>query len=266
MAFNDYLRLSMRQETMLFFENLLKTDGSILDFLNGKYSFLNEKLAQYYGIPGVKGPEFRKVDLTGGSRGGVLMQASVLTASSYATRTSVVLRGKWVLENLLNAPVPPPPASVPALDDTGVGTSMSLRQQMEKHRSNAICASCHARMVPIGFGLENFDAIGRWRTEDGKFPIDASGTLPDGRSFTGPEELRQILVADRDAFTVGLTGKMLIYALGRGVEASDKPTVNAIARQVAQDRYRISSLVLGIVKSTPFQRRKGDRASDDRHT
>ncbi len=266
MAFNDYVRLSMRHETTLFFENLLKNDGSILDFLNGKYSFLNEKLAQYYGIPGVKGPEFRKVDLTGGSRGGVLMQASVLTASSYATRTSVVLRGKWVLENLLNAPVPPPPASVPALDETAVGTSMSLRQQMEKHRSNAICASCHARMDPIGFGLENFDAIGRWRTEDGKFPIDASGTLPDGRSFTGPEELRQILVADRDAFTVGLTGKMLIYALGRGVEASDKPTVNAIARQVAQDRYRISSLVLGIVKSTPFQRRKGDRASDDRHT
>ena len=266
MAFNDYLRLSMRQETVLFFENLLKTDGSILDFLNGGYSFLNEQLAQYYGIPGVKGPEFRKVDLHGTGRSGVLTQASVLTVSSYATRTSVALRGKWVLENLLNAPVPPPPPDVPALDEVAVGTSTSLRQQMEKHRSNAICASCHARMDPIGFGLENFDAIGRWRTEDGKFPIDASGTLPDGRSFAGPNELRQILMAERDAFTAGLSAKMLIYALGRGIETSDRPTVNAIARQVAEDRYRISSLVLGIVNSTPFQKRKGDRASDDRHT
>ena len=260
MAFNDYLRLSMRQETALFFDNLLKTDGSILDFLNGKYSFLNEQLAQYYGVPGVKGPEFRKVDLTGMNRGGVLTQGSVLTASSYATRTSVVLRGKWVLENLLNAPVPPPPPDIPKLDETAVGASMSLRQQMEKHRGNAVCASCHARMDPIGFGLENFDAIGRWRTEDGKFPIDASGTLPDGRSFKGPEELKQILLADRDAFTRGLSEKMLIYALGRGLEPSDKLTVTAIARQTAQDQYRISSLVLGIINSTPFQKRTGDRA------
>jgi hypothetical protein len=259
MAFDDYLRLSMRQETTLFFRNLLQTDGSVLDFLNGKYSFLNEELARYYGIPGVKGPEFRKVDLTGTNRGGVLTQGSVLTTSSYATRTSVVIRGKWVLENLMNAPVPPPPANVPPLDETSVGTSMSLRQQMEKHRTNAICASCHARMDPLGFGLENFDAIGRWRTEDGKFPIDASGILPNGRTFKGPEELKAILMENKDAFAQGLSEKMLIYALGRGLDANDRPTVRAIAKQVADNQYRVSSLVLGIVNSVPFQKRKGDR-------
>jgi len=265
MAFNDYLRISMRQETSLFFQNLLGADGSIVDFLNGKYSFLNEELAQYYGIPGVKGAEFRKVDLAGTLRGGILTQASVLTASSYATRTSVVLRGKWVLENLLNAPVPPPPPNVPPLDETATGASMSLRQQMEKHRSNAVCAACHARMDPLGFGLENFDAIGRWRTEDGKFPIDASGTLPDGRTFSGPAELEKVLVASRDDFAAALSEKMLIYALGRGLDASDKLTVKAIARRVAQSDYRISSLIEGIVESVAFQKRKGDRTADAGH-
>jgi hypothetical protein len=255
----------MRQETSLFFQNLLSTDGSIVDFLNGRYSFLNEELAQYYGIPGVKGPEFRKVNLAGTPRGGILTQGSVLTASSYATRTSVVLRGKWVLENLLNAPVPPPPPNVPPLDETATGASMSLRQQMEKHRSNAVCAACHARMDPLGFGLENFDAIGRWRTEDGKFPIDASGTLPDGRTFKGPEELEKVLVASRDDFAAALSEKMLIYALGRGLDPSDKPTVKAIARRVAQNDYRISSLIEGIVDSVAFQKRKGDRTADAGH-
>ena len=260
MAFNDYIRLSMKRETELFFENLLSQDGSIVDFLNARYSFLNEALAQYYGIPGVKGPEFRRVDLTGTHRGGVLTQASVLTASSYPTRTSVVLRGKWVLENLLNAPVPPPPPDVPALDEAAVGSTMSLRQQMEKHRTNAICASCHARMDPIGFGLENFDAIGRWRDRDGNFPVDASGTLPDGRSFHGPEELEATLTVNRDAFAQGLTEKMMTYALGRGLEPGDRPAIRAIARQVAENDYRISSVVLGIVDSAPFQQRRGDRS------
>jgi len=194
-----------------------------------------------------------------------LTQGSVLTTSSYATRTSVVLRGKWVLENLLNAPVPPPPPNVPPLDEAKVGTAMSLRQQMESHRTNPICASCHSRMDPIGFGLENFDAIGRWRTEDGKFPIDASGTLPDGRKFNGPAELENVLMANRDAFAQCLTEKMLIYALGRGLEPYDRPAVKSIAAQVAKDNYRISSLVLGIVNSLPFQERKGDRANND-HT
>jgi Protein of unknown function (DUF1588)/Protein of unknown function (DUF1585)/Protein of unknown function (DUF1592) len=260
MAFNDYLRLSMKRETELFFQNLLANDGSIVNFLNGKYSYLNEELAQYYGIKGVKGPEFRRVELDGTHRSGVLTQASVLTASSYATRTSVVLRGKWVLDNLLNSPVPPPPPDVPALNETAVGTAASQRQQMEKHRANAICASCHARMDPLGFGLENFDAIGRWREQDGNFPIDASGVLPDGKSFHGPDELKTILVANRDAFAQGMTEKMMIYALGRGLEPADRLAIRTIAQQVAQHDYRISSLVLGIVKSVPFQERKGDRS------
>ena len=264
MAFNDYLRLSMKRETELFFENLLSNDGSVVDFLNGRYSFLNEELAQYYGIRGVKGPEFRRVDLAGSARGGVLTHGSVLTASSYATRTSVVLRGKWVLDNLLNSPVPPPPPDVPVLDEAAVGTSMSQRQQMEKHRANTVCAACHARMDPLGFGLENFDAIGRWRTHDGAFPVDSSGILPDGRSFKGPEELRQILAANRDAFTEGLTEKMIIFALGRGLSPADRPAIRAIARQTAQNDYRITALVLGIAGSVPFQQRQGDRVSNDR--
>jgi hypothetical protein len=265
MAFNDYVRLSMQQETSLFLGNLLRTDGSILDLLDGKYSFLNEELAQFYGIEGVSGPEFRKVDLAGTHRSGILTQGSVLTTSSYATRTSVVLRGKWVLENLLNAPVPPPPPNVPPLDETTVGTAMSLRQQMEEHRANAVCASCHARMDPIGFGLENFDAIGRWRAEDGSFPIDASGKLPDGKSFNGPDELKNILMQNKDAFAQCMTEKMLTYALGRGLETYDGPVVRSIVAQVARDNYRISSMVLEIADSLPFQQRKGDRAPDDRH-
>jgi hypothetical protein len=259
-AFNDYLRISMRQETEMFFSNLLSADGSVLDFLDGKYSFLNEELAQYYGVPGVKGPEFRKVDMTGSHRSGILTQGSVLTATSYANRTSVVLRGKWVLENLLNAPVPPPPPNVPAIDEAAIGASMSLRQQMEKHRNNPICASCHGRMDPIGFGLENFDAIGRWRTDDGKFPIESSGTLPDGKSFNGPDELKGILMANKNAFAECITEKMLTYALGRGLEPYDKATVKEIAGQMAKNNYKISGLVLGIVESIPFQQRKGDRS------
>jgi hypothetical protein len=261
MAFNDYLRLSMIRETELFFENLLAHDGSIVDFLDANYSYLNEALAQHYGVPGVKGPEFRRVDLSGAHRGGVLTQASVLTTSSYATRTSVVLRGKWVLDNLLNAPVPPPPAGLAVIDEAAVGSKASLRQQMEQHRTNTTCAACHARMDPLGFGLENFDAIGRWREKDGSFPVDASGTLPDGRSFNGPDQLKVILTANRDAFAQGLTEKLMIYALGRGLEPADRPAIRAIARQVSQNGYRISSVLLGIVNSVPFQQRKGDRST-----
>jgi mono/diheme cytochrome c family protein len=260
MAFNDYLRISMQKETALFLQNLLASNGSALDLLNGKYSFLNEELARFYGIPGVEGPQFRKVSLAGTPRGGILTHGSVLTTTSYANRTSVVQRGKWVLESLLNATVPPPPPNVPRLDETKVGTAMSLRAQMEMHRANPICASCHTRMDPIGFGLENFDAIGRYRTQDGSFPIDASGTLPDGKHFNGPEELEGILMQKKDAFTQALTEKMLTYALGRGLEPYDRPAVKRIAEQMAKDKYRISSLVLGIVNSLPFQARKGDRA------
>ena len=258
--FDEYLRQSMRRETESFFDYIVREDRSILDFIDGDYSFINERLAQFYHIPGVAGPQFRKVMLTGNAeRGGILTQASILTVSSYATRTSPVLRGKWILENILNAPPPPPPPGVPNLDETKVGSSASLRQQLEEHRKNTTCASCHSRMDPLGFGLENFDAIGAWRTEDGKFPIDSSGTLPDGRSFKGPLELKSIVKGDREAFAACLTEKLLTYALGRGLERYDRPTIKKIAGGIAADNYRFSSLVMEIVKSLPFQMRRGDR-------
>jgi mono/diheme cytochrome c family protein len=256
-AYDEYLRLSMRRETELFFQEIVQKDRPVLDFLDADYTFLNQRLAQFYGIPGVTGPEFRRVSLAGTNRGGVLTQASVLTVTSYATRTSPVLRGKWILENLLNAPPPAPPPGVPALEETKVADGASLRQQLEEHRKKPLCASCHARMDPLGFGLENFDAIGAWRTVDGKTPIEPSGTLPNGKSFSGPQQLKTILLQDRDAFTRCLTTKLLIYALGRGLERYDQPTVRQIAAGVAANDYRFSSLVLGIVTSLPFQQRKG---------
>jgi mono/diheme cytochrome c family protein len=255
--FDDYLRDSMKRETELFVENLLHNNGSILDLIDGKYTFLNERLAAHYGIPGVKGTEFRKVDLIGTYRGGVLTQGSVLTVSSYATRTSVVLRGKWVLDNLLNSPPPPPPANVPSLDASHVGTSASLRQVMEEHRANAVCASCHTRMDPIGFSLENYDAVGSWRDKDGSLPVDSSGVLPDGRTFRGADGLKGILRADKDKFAAAVTTKLLEYALGRGVESYDQPAIRKIASSLAADDYRATSLVLGIVNSVPFQMQRG---------
>jgi mono/diheme cytochrome c family protein len=254
--FEDYLKLSMRRETELFVEHIIREDRSILDFIDGTYSFINERLARHYGIPNVSGPEFRRVDLTGSHRGGVVTQGSVLTVSSYATRTSPVLRGKWILENLLDAPPPDPPADVPNLDEKGIGTTASVRAQLEEHRKDPTCASCHRRMDPLGFGLENFDAVGAWRTMDGKLPIDASGLLPDGRTFTGPEELRTILTADRDKFARALTSKLLTYALGRGLELYDARTVKLIASRLLAKQYRFSALVLEIVNSLPFQARR----------
>ncbi|HTV00976.1 MAG TPA: DUF1592 domain-containing protein [Luteitalea sp.] len=256
-SFDTYLKLSMRNETMLFFENVVRQDRSILEFLDAKYTFLNERLAKHYGVDGVTGPDFRRVELTDAQRGGVLTQASVLTVSSYATRTSPVLRGKWILDNLLDAPPPDPPAGVPALDETKVGETASLRQQMEAHRSNPTCASCHRRMDPLGFGLENYDAIGAWRAMDGKFAIDPKGELPDGRTFHQPSELRTILVQDRQDFARALSSKLMIYALGRGLERFDKPTVRGIVQRMPQHDYKFSGLVLEIVNSLPFQMRRG---------
>jgi hypothetical protein len=257
-AFENNLRYSMRRETEMFLASVVREDRSILDLLDGRYSYLNERLAQHYGIPGIKGQELRRVDLSGTPRGGVLTQGSVLTVSSYSTRTSPVLRGKWVLDNLLAAPPPDPPAGVPRLDESTVGVERSIRAQMEAHRANATCAACHQRMDPLGFGLENFDAVGAWRTQDGKFPVDATGALPDGRKFDGPVELKGILRQDGDAFTRALTEKLLTYALGRGLERYDRPTVKAVARRVAEGDYKFSVLVLEIVKSLPFQMRTGD--------
>jgi hypothetical protein len=188
----------------------------------------------------------------------VLTQASVLTVSSYPTRTSPVLRGKWILENFLNDPPPPPPPGVANLNEAAIGATSSLRQQLELHRANPACASCHRRMDPLGFGLENYDTIGHWRTQDGKFPIDSTGTLPGDKSFSTPAEMKEILKADRDAFARCLTEKMLTYALGRGVERYDRPAVNLISRQLAASDYRFSRLVLEIVKSLPFEERHGE--------
>ena len=255
--FDESLRQSMRKETELFFGNIIREDRSVLDFLNADYTFLNERLARFYGVPGVTGPEFRKVDMSATQRGGgLLAQSSVLTVSSYATRTSPVLRGKWVLENILNAPPPPPPPNVPALDDTKIGASMTMRQQMEAHRANPVCASCHAKMDPLGFGLENLNAIGEWRDADGKFPVDSSGSLPDGRAFHGPVELKKILRTTPDAFVQSLTEKMMTYALGRGIERYDRPVLTAIEKKMASDDYKFSDLILGIVDSVPFQTRE----------
>jgi hypothetical protein len=257
--FEDYLRQSMRRETEMFVADIIRGDRSILAFLDATYSFMNERLARHYGIAGVSGPEFRRVDLTGTPRRGVLTQASVLTVSSYATRTSPVLRGKWVLENLLNAPPPDPPADVPNLDETAIGTAASMRDQLQEHRRNATCASCHRRMDPLGFGLENFDAVGAWRTADGRFPIDASGELPDGEEFDGPAELIAILRKEPRAFAECLTSKLLTYALGRGLEGYDRRTVREIAARLPARNYRFSALVLEIVNSLPFQQQRGQQ-------
>jgi mono/diheme cytochrome c family protein len=252
------LRDAMKTETRMFFEAMLRENRPLSDFLDAKFTFLNELLAKHYGIEGVTGPEFRRVELKTDQRGGVLSHASVLTVSSYPTRTSPVIRGKYVLQNILGAPPPPPPPDVPVLNEEAVGNAGSLRQQLEKHRSNPTCASCHNRMDVLGFGLENYDAIGRWRTMDGKFPIDVSGTFPNGKSFTSPAEMRALLKGELPAFTRCLTEKMLTYALGRGLERYDKRTVNDITRKLAASGDQFQTLIDEIVQSLPFQSRRGE--------
>jgi hypothetical protein len=253
----------MKTETTLFFENILKENRPISEFLDAKYTFLNERLAKLYGIDGVSGSEFRRVDLATNQRGGILSQASVLTVSSYPNRTSPVIRGKYVLTNILGTP-PPPPPDVPNLDESAVGTSGSLRQQLEKHRSNAVCASCHSRMDPLGFGLENYDAIGRWRTRDGNFDVDSSGTLPNGKTFSSPAEMRAILMSQLPEFSHTLIEKMMTYALGRGLNTYDARTVDNINRKLAADEYRFQTLIQQIVESLPFQSRRGEEVADIR--
>jgi hypothetical protein len=254
------LRDAMKTETRMFFESVLRQDRPLSEFLDARYTFLNERLAKHYGIAGVTGPEFRRVDLSTNQRGGILSQASVLTVSSYPTRTSPVIRGKYVLQNILGAPPPPPPPDVPAIDEEAVGTTGSMRQQLEKHRANATCASCHSRMDVLGFGLENYDAIGKWRTMDGKFPVDASGTLPGGKSFGSPEEMRVLLKADLSEFSRCLIEKMLTYALGRGLERYDNRTVDRLNRDLAASGYGLQKLIHEVVGSLPFQSRRGEAA------
>ena len=258
---NPDLRDAMRTETTLFFEHILRENRPLTEFLDAGYTFLNEGLARFYGIDGVAGPRFRKVDLTPAQRverGGILSQASVLTVSSYPNRTSPVIRGKYILTNILGTPPPPPPPDVPVLDEAAVGTTGSMRQQLEAHRANPTCASCHARMDPLGFGLENYDAIGRWRTADGNFPVDADGTLPNGRTFSGPAEMRSVLESQLPEFSRTLTEKMLTFALGRGLRGYDGPAVTSINRALEADGYRFRTLIREIVLSLPFQSRRGE--------
>ncbi|WP_321476665.1 DUF1592 domain-containing protein [uncultured Paludibaculum sp.] len=260
-SFSPALRQDMAREAELFFESLLQSDSSAVDFLDARFTFLNERLAKFYGVPNVVGRKFRRVELPDGSRGGVLTMASVLTVTSYPTRTSPVIRGKWVLENLLGAPPPPPPPDVPALQEAGLGTTVSMRQQLEQHRANPSCAACHAKMDPIGFALENYDAIGHYRVKDGGFPIDSSGTLPSGSSFNNAAELKKILRDNPREFVLCFTEKLMTYALGRGAERTDKPLIRAIVRESAKSNYQISSIVLGITNSAPFRMRRATEIS-----
>ena len=257
--FDESLREALRTETELFLEDQLREDRSVIELLNADYTFLNERLARHYGIPGIYGSRFRKVELGGSPRAGLLGHGSLMTVTSYPNRTSPVLRGKYVLENFLGAPPPEPPPNVPTLEESGEdGRALTMREAMERHRANPTCASCHATMDPIGFALENFDAVGAFRRESANQPIDASGVMPDGGAFDGPAGLRDMLLDRSDLFVGTLTQKLMTYALGRGVEYYDMPTVRQIVRDAADEDYRWSSIVLGIVRSTPFQMRRSD--------
>jgi Protein of unknown function (DUF1592)/Protein of unknown function (DUF1588)/Protein of unknown function (DUF1585)/Protein of unknown function (DUF1587)/Protein of unknown function (DUF1595)/Planctomycete cytochrome C len=251
--FDNDLRDAMVRESEMFFEAIVREDRSILDLLDADFSFVNEKLAQHYGLTGVKGKEFRRVKLPP-NRGGILTQASILTLTSNSTRTSPVKRGKWVLDQVLSTPPPPPPPDVPPLPEGGE-LKGTLRKMMEQHRENALCASCHSRMDPIGFAFENYDAVGAWRDKEGAFAIDASGILPSGQSFNGPGELKAILKEKKDLFSRALAEKLLTYALGRGLEYYDKCALDTIVAELAKNDYRFSTLLEAVVLSEPFQMR-----------
>ena len=251
--FDESLKSAMLEETRLFFATIQAEDRDVREFVDADYTFVNDRLARHYGIPSVVGATFRRVSLSGAARGGVLTQASVLTATSNPTRTSPVKRGKWVLENILGAPPSPPPSGVEALKEVkNAVTAGTLRQRMERHRTDPSCASCHRRMDPLGFSLENFDALGAWRTYDGEQPIDPSGKLPGSPAFTGPSGLKALLRSRPRAFARCLAEKMLTYALGRGLERADRRAVEQIVTRLTADGYRFSALVLAIVESEPF--------------
>ncbi len=256
--FDETLRTAMQRETELFISSVFRENRSVLDLLTANYTFLNERLARHYGVPNIKGSYFRRVTFPEGSvRGGLLGQGSVLTITSYSTRTSPVLRGKWVLENLLSAAPPPPPADVPSLKtETAPGKPLTLREAMTQHRAAPSCAGCHARMDPIGFAMENFDAIGRWRDRDGQQPIDATGVFPEGTKFDGVPGLKKELVRQSDQFVSTVTERLLMYGIGRNLQYYDAPTVRTVMRDAAPANHTLASLVLGIVKSRPFQMRE----------
>ncbi|HKD07845.1 MAG TPA: DUF1592 domain-containing protein [Bryobacteraceae bacterium] len=264
-AWTPELRDAMRAETSMFFQYVLSENRPIGDFINAKYTFLNENLAKFYGIEGVKGPDFRKVDLATDQRGGVLTQGSVLAVSSYPSRTSPTIRGKYILNNILGTPPPPPPPDVPALDDKNVGSEVSLRKQLEAHRANAVCASCHSKMDVLGFGLENYDAIGKWRTVDGKFPIDVGGTMPSGKSFKTAAEMRTILTDSLPQVSRCLIEKIMTYALGRGMQPYDNRTIDQINKDLAANGYAFQTLIYDVVRSLPFQSRRGEQVTTQKN-
>jgi hypothetical protein len=254
--FDENLREAFERETELFFENVVREDRSVVDFLDADYTFVNERLARHYGIPNVYGTQFRRVTLSDENRRGLLGQGSILTATSYANRTSPTERGKWILDNFLGTPPPPPPPNVPTLKENSPnGQVLTMRQRMEQHRANSACAVCHQVMDPLGFALDNFDALGKWRTAEGGTPIDPSGKFPDGTPFQGPSGLRKALLGKREQFVTAVTERLLTYALGRSVEYYDAPAIRRIVRESAANDFRWSSIVLGIVKSTPFEMR-----------
>jgi len=257
-GFDDNLRQAFRQETELFFESIMREDRSILDLLRANYSFLNERLAKHYGVPNVYGSRFRRVTFEDGTmRGGLLRQGSILMVTSYATRTSPVIRGKWILSNLMGVPPPPPPAVVPPLKERdAVSNATGMRERMAEHRANPACAGCHQLMDPVGFSLENYDAVGRWRTVAEGKRIDASGGLPDGSTFEGVAGLEKAILARPEVFAGTFTEKLLTYALGRGVETYDGPAVRTVVRDAASRDFRFSSFILAIANSTPFQMRR----------
>ena len=255
--FDDNLRQGFRRETELFFASILQEDRSVLDLLRADYTFLNERLARHYGVPGIYGSNFRRVAVTEDARRGFLGQGSILTVTSHADRTSPVVRGKWILENLLGAPPPPPPPEVPPLpENTEDAPPRTLRARVELHRENAVCASCHKVMDPIGFALENFDATGAWRAEEFGAPINATGQLADGTNVDGVVSLRNAILARPEVFAGTVTEKLMIYALGRGLNSYDMPAVRAIVRDAASHNFRLSSIIMGVTRSVPFQMRK----------
>src|SRR5438552_6175155 len=249
--FDENLRVALARETELFFESMLREDRSLLDLLRADYTFLNERLARHYGISGIHGSQFQRVTLTNDERKGLLGQGSVLTVTSYPNRTSPTLRGKWLLENLLGSPPPPPPPNVPSLREEQDVRGLTMRQRMELHQSNPACTSCHSRMDPLGYALEHFDGLGRSRDN-----IDSIGILPDGSKVDGPVGLRNVLLGKKDQFVLTVTERLLTYALARGVEPFDMPAIRKIVRNAAANDYRWSSLIMGVVNSTPFQMRR----------
>jgi mono/diheme cytochrome c family protein len=254
---DNSLARSFEQETRLFFNAVLRENRPVTELLDARFTFLNQRLAEFYGVPGIYGPQFRRVEMTDPNRGGILGQGSLLTVTSYPNRTSVVQRGKWVLENLLGAPPPPPPANVPSLDPHGKDGKVSMRQAMEAHRANPVCASCHSRMDPIGFALENYDGVGAWRDQDNGARIDASGKLPDGTAFNGPAGLKQLLLTKyREEFISTFTEKMMTYALGRGLEPYDNPAIRSVVREAEAKNGTISALIRAIITSPQFQMRR----------